>query len=152
MIGWGTEAVGGQNPVCPEIIDPHGPWPSVKKSTAATRMSFSRSTGSAVLLFRLSGVDPHAAVSFPFLAFSIAYGATFAFVGGYVAGIIAARRPIRYLAVLGGAIALSGLVSLVARPGEGAIWSQLATVVLFAPLAVAGGMSGRRRRTTTHTK
>ncbi len=96
--------------------------------------------GSAVLLFQLSGVDPHGPSSGGFRAFSIAYGIVFAVVGGYVTGRVAPLARLAYPIVLGTLIALAGLVSLIARPGEGAIWSQLASMALFGPAAALTGV------------
>ena len=36
------------------------------------------------------------------------------------------------------------LVSLLARPGDGAVWSQLAALLLMAPAAWLGGVLARR--------
>jgi len=102
---------------------------------------------SAVLLFQISKQDPHQTVTLFYGVASTLYGMTFALVGGYAAGRIAGRRPRVQGAAVGGLIALGALVSLIARPGAGAIWSQLAALFLMAPMAVAGGALMAPRRT-----
>ncbi|HEX6965339.1 MAG TPA: hypothetical protein VF166_06040 [Gemmatimonadaceae bacterium] len=94
---------------------------------------------SAVALFRLSGHDPHVSASFAFESFTIAYGILFAGAAGYLATLVVARRDLRAAGMVAGILALVAFVSLVARPGAGAIWTQLSAVVLFAPTVVLGG-------------
>jgi nitrate/nitrite transporter NarK len=64
--------------------------------------------------------------------------------GGYVAARIGrARWPSAVVAVL---IVVGALISLAARPGGGAVWSQLVALFLLAPTALFvsyGRRSGR---------
>jgi len=94
---------------------------------------------SAVLLFSLSGRDPHDAVPAWFLVTSILYGCAFAALGGYLAAVIAGRKAFQHAAILTIVIGAGALVSLLSRPGKGAIWSQLAALLLMAPSAMMGG-------------
>ncbi len=98
---------------------------------------------SAALLFALSGRQAHDPASPAFMVTAIIYGIVFAFVGGWVAAM-AARRRSAALAV-GIIIAVGALISLVASPGSGAIWSQVAALVLMAPAASLAGRFSRRR-------
>lgn len=91
----------------------------------------------SVALFRLAGVEPYAHATAAFVAGSIVYGVAFALLGGYVAARIAIR--IGAARAVGVVIAVAALLSLGIRPGEGAIWSQLAAFALMAPAAVIGG-------------
>jgi len=100
---------------------------------------------SAVLLFRLSGVDPHAAVPTWFLLATVLYGCAFSALGGYLAAWIAGRRAFLHAAVLTIVIAAGALASLIARPGKGAIWSQLTALLLMAPSALLGGYFSEQR-------
>jgi hypothetical protein len=94
---------------------------------------------SAALLFSLSGRDPHDAVPVWFLVTSILYGCAFAALGGYLAALIAQRKVFRHAAILTIVIGAGAFVSLLSRPGKGAIWSQLAALLLMAPSTIAGG-------------
>jgi Na+/melibiose symporter-like transporter len=93
----------------------------------------------AALLFFLSGRDPHDAVPTWFLVTSILYGCAFAALGGYLAAFIARRKVFLHAAILTIIIGTGALVSLLSSPGKGAIWSQLAALLLMAPSAIAGG-------------
>ncbi len=90
-------------------------------------------------LFALSHRDPHVPQDRVFVAFALVYGVIAAVLAGYVAGSIGRARPIAPARTLSLAIAAVAIVSMLARPGGGAVWSQLATLVLFAPSAVVGG-------------
>jgi FtsH-binding integral membrane protein len=74
---------------------------------------------SAVVLFSLSGRDPHQTAGAGFMAFSILYGACFALLGGFVAARIARGAPVRHALAVAVLIAAGATVSLLARPGAG---------------------------------
>ncbi len=90
-------------------------------------------------LFAFSHRDPHAPQDWVFVVFSIVYGVISAILAGYVAGIIARSRPIAAARTLSLAIAAVAIVSMLARPGAGAVWSQLVAIFLLAPSALVGG-------------
>ncbi|HEV2992754.1 MAG TPA: hypothetical protein VG759_30255 [Candidatus Angelobacter sp.] len=94
--------------------------------------------GSAVLLFYLSRVDPHAPAPLGFMAISIAYGVGFALVSGFVAGLISHRRDLIAGMILALIIAVPALISMFSRPGAGALWSQISALVLMAPSGLVG--------------
>jgi len=102
--------------------------------------------GSAVLLFLISRHGPHAPASSGFLVFSVVYGIVFAFLAGYVAAAIAGLGGMLYAMGVAIAIAAGALVSLIARPGKGAIWSQVAALLLMAPAALVGGYVRTQQR------
>lgn len=93
----------------------------------------------AVALFQLSHRDPHAAQDWVFVAFSIVYGLLAAILAGYLAGLIGRHDPMSHARTLALAIAAVAIVSLLARPGAGSVWSQILAIVLFAPAAILGG-------------
>ena len=95
--------------------------------------------GSAVALFALSRQDPHISASPRFLVLSIVYGIFFALLAGYITALIANVNDLRYVLLLAAIMAAAALVSLLARPGAGAIWSQLSALLLMAPAALVGG-------------
>ena len=94
---------------------------------------------SAVVLFHATGRDPHTQQDTTFTAIAIVYGMAFAAVGGLLSALIAGRRPVVHAALVAAVLALGAMASLLSRPGAGAIWSQLAAIVLMRPRA-------RRRR------
>jgi hypothetical protein len=94
--------------------------------------------GSAVLFFRLLKVDPHAPATVRFEVLTIAYGLAFAVLGGFVTDKIARRTDLNCGIALALVIALGATVSMVARPGAGALWTQTVALLLFAPASLAG--------------
>ena len=102
--------------------------------------------GSAVLFFRLTNVDPHSPAAIGFEMLTIVYGLAFALLGGFVAGKIARRTDLLWGIVLALVIALGATVSIIARPGAGALWTQTAALLLFAPASVVGDWIRIRRR------
>ena len=103
---------------------------------------------SAVLLFHLTNIDPHSPAALAFKAFTLAYGFAFAFLSGFVAGRIGRRTDLVCGIALALVIALGATISMIARPGAGALWTQTAALMLFAPASLAGDWTRRRRRAT----
>jgi len=101
---------------------------------------------SAVLLFHLTNVDPHSPAALGFKALTMAYGLTFAYLGGFAAGRIAGRADLLCGIAVALVIALGATISMIARPGAGALWTQAAALLLFAPASLAGDWTRRRRR------
>ena len=94
---------------------------------------------SAVVLFQVTGRDPHAEQEALFTVGAIVYGMAFAAVGGLIAALIAGRRPVLHAGIVGAVLAAGALASLLSRPGAGAVWSQLAALCLMAPSVFVGG-------------
>jgi hypothetical protein len=105
--------------------------------------------GSAVLFFRLLNVDPHSPAAAGFEALTIAYGLAFSSLGGFVAGNLARRTDLACGIALALVIALGATVSTIARPGAGALWTQTAALLLFAPASLAGDWVRKRTRHTS---
>lgn len=105
--------------------------------------------GSAVLYFRLVNVDPHSPATVHFEVLTIAYGLAFALLGGFVTDKIARRMDLNCGIALALVIALGATVSMVARPGAGALWTQTAALLLFAPGSLAGYWVRKRIRRRT---
>ena len=111
------------------------------RSVIAVFIGYVLFAGPSFAIFRVTGQDPHAPAAFSFMALSALGGMFFAAIGGFVAGAIAGRRPIAHgfaTALLLAAGATASLVSTLDHGG--AIWSQVAALVLMAPSAVAGGL------------
>jgi putative membrane protein (TIGR04086 family) len=100
---------------------------------------------SAFALFQISGQPPHQAAPAPFMAGSI----VFALLGGYVAAWLARRRPLAHGLAVAVVLALGAAISLLSTLGKGAIWSQVATLVIMAPCAALGSWLRSRQVTST---
>lgn len=94
---------------------------------------------SAAALFAISGRDPHGVVDTTFMVLSIAFGVIFSFLAGFSAASIARQRRSLHGLAVAVIIAIGAIVSLVAAPGEGSLWSQISALALFAPAAALGG-------------
>jgi len=94
--------------------------------------------GSAVALFQLAGVEPHAPTSGRFFLFGVAYGVFFALLAGYVTAWIARRRVLWPVLVLAAIVAIVAALSLLLARDQAA-WSELAALILMAPAVVVGG-------------
>ena len=94
---------------------------------------------SAFAFFQISGQPPHQAAPIPVMLESIACGMVFALLGGYVAARFARRRPLAHGVAVAVVLALGAAISLLGTLGRGAVWSQVAALLLMAPCAVFGG-------------
>ena len=92
---------------------------------------------SAVLLFQISGQNPHGETTASFMIFVILYGAVFVTIGGFVAKIIAGGKSLLTNYVLAAIMAGFAAFSMLATSGNH--YTQIAAVFLFAPLTILGG-------------
>lgn len=108
--------------------------------------------GSAVVFFHGLNVDPHSPATAHFEGLTIVYGLAFASLGGFVTGKIARRTDLNCGIALAVVIALGATISMIARPGAGALWTQTAAVLLFAPASLVGAWIRKRagQRTDYH--
>ena len=118
---------------------------SIARSILAVVAGYVIFAVSAFAFFRLSGQLPHQTAPLPKMLSSVAVGVVFALLGGYVAAWIARRRPLAHGVAVAILLALGATVSLVSTLGHGAIWSQIAALVLMAPSAALGGWVRARR-------
>jgi len=109
------------------------------RSFAGVLVGYAIFAVSGVLLFQLSGQDPHGEATLPFAIGAIVYGIVFATLGGYVSGLIAGRAPFVHGMIVAGILALGATVSLIKTVGHGHIWSQVAALLTMAPAAALGG-------------
>jgi peptidoglycan/LPS O-acetylase OafA/YrhL len=100
--------------------------------------------GSAVLLFHVTKVDPHSPATVSFEIFTIAYGVAFSLLAGFVTGKIARRTDLVCGIALALVIAVGATISMIARPGAGALWNQTAALLVLAPASLAGDWTRRR--------
>ncbi len=93
---------------------------------------------SAVLLFQLSGINPHADPSIVFIGFTVSYGILFSFVGGLVTQLISRTNQLTMNYILAGIMAGFAAFSMVKSAGNH--YSQIAAIFLFAPSSIIGGL------------
>lgn len=105
----------------------------------------------SVLLFALSGYDPHSPVSLRFEIFSVMCGILFAFVAGYLVAVISPAVPVRPAIMVALFIAASAIFSMLTS-FSAEWWSQLAALFLMSPAVVVGARArARRTRKTSET-
>ena len=109
------------------------------RSLMAILLGYAVFAVSAVALFAISGQDPHSPARASFMIVSILYGACFGVAAGFVAAWVARKAYFVHAFAVGCIIALGAAASLIARPGEGAFWTQFSAMLLFAPLTLLGG-------------
>lgn len=96
-------------------------------------------------LFAFTGHDPHLEPTLLFAAGTIVYGMVFAFLGGWTAGVIAKKEPVRHAVWVAAIMLLLATFSVIVQYGHGSMWSQLSAIVLMAPCAAAAGVLRKNR-------
>jgi hypothetical protein len=94
---------------------------------------------SAVLLFQLSGIDPHADPTMGVLLLTVTYGIVFSFMGGYLTQVISGTRTLTVNYVMAGLMVVFAAFSLLKTTGNH--YSQITAIVLFAPSSILGGLT-----------
>jgi len=112
---------------------------NIIKSIVAVVVGYLVFAISALAFIKLSGQPPHGEVPIPFIVAITVFGIVAAMAGGYVAAWLAGRRPLAHALAVATIIALGATVSLIATLGKGAIWSQVAALVLIVPSTILGG-------------
>jgi len=102
--------------------------------------------GSTLLLLYLTRTDPHASASLRFMLLAIACGVACAVLSGFIAGWIGQRADIIIGMVLACIIAVPAAITVISRPGQGAVWSQMAALFLMAPAALIGDWLRKTRQ------
>lgn len=98
----------------------------------------------AVLLFQISGVDPHSDPSISFLAAVIACGMLSSSTGGFVVQLISTDKKLRINYIL--ALIIAGFAAFSYFKTTGNHYSQIAAILLFAPFSILGGYIAIRKR------
>jgi predicted membrane metal-binding protein len=98
---------------------------------------------SAVLLFQLSGIDPHTDPSIGIIALTIIYGLLFSFLGGLLTQLISRTGKLTINYIL--ACLMAGFATFSLFKAAGNHYSQLAAIFLFAPASIAGGFAYIRK-------
>jgi hypothetical protein len=99
---------------------------------------------SAAVLFNVSGMDPHAAASMPFMIGTTIYGIVFAALGAFVATKLAPNNPHIHAFVVAALIDLGAIASLVLQPAGDSMWSQIATIAFMSTAAIVVGLIRRQ--------
>ncbi|HKV92724.1 MAG TPA: hypothetical protein VJW20_09270 [Candidatus Angelobacter sp.] len=105
--------------------------------------------GGSALLFYAVKMDPHAPAPTRFIVLSSLAGIVLALVGGLVAGWIGRRADLTCGLILAVIIAGGAIVSLIGKPGAGAVWSQMIALLLMSPAALAGDWLRLRKSGST---
>jgi hypothetical protein len=110
---------------------------SILRNAFAVILGYATFVVSAVLLFQLSGIDPHADPSMGVLILVIVYGMIFSFAGGFLTQLISKTERLAINYVLAGLMAGFATFSLFKSTGNH--YTQLAAIFLFAPSSILGG-------------
>lgn len=105
---------------------------------------------STLTVFKISGQQAHADASASFMVLSSVVGVLAAFVGGYVAAVVAGRKPFEHALATAALLATGATVSLISTIGKGAIWSQVSALALMAPSMAWGGWVRATRERRAH--
>ena len=98
---------------------------------------------SALVLFKFSGIDPHANPSWLTLFLTVGYGLIFSFLGGFTAHWISGTKTLTVNYVL--AFIMAGFAAFSFFKTSGNHYSQLAAIFLFAPASVLGGWFRKKK-------
>lgn len=103
---------------------------------------------SMVLLWMIFGYKPKDVPPDGFLVFSVFFECLFAFGGGYVSALVAARKQLVHTGILAGIVAILGVLSLVCPQNELPWWANLATAFPIAPCFLLGGLMTIRQKSS----
>jgi len=98
---------------------------------------------SSLLLFKLSGQKPHAPATVSFQILTAIYGVIFSFLSGFVVQLIARDKTLRSNYALG--LIMAGFATFSFFKAEGAYWTQLLAIFIFAPVSILGGLFWLKR-------
>lgn len=91
----------------------------------------------SILLFRLSGVNPHTEASIAFMFLTFVYGTIFSFLSGFVCQMIINKRNLKVNYIL--FIIMAGFATFSLFKSDGSSWTQLLAIFVFAPVSILGG-------------
>ena len=114
------------------------------RNTIAIISGYATFVISAVLLFQLSGIDPHADPSVGIMVLVVVYGMCFSFIGGFLTQWISKSPMLTVNYVL--ACIIAGFAAFSLFKSEGNHYTQIAAIFLFAPASVLGGMARLRKQ------
>ena len=88
--------------------------------------------------FRWTGQDPSSGATPTFMMGAFAWGIVCSVAAGWTAAKVAQRHETLHGALVGGVIAILALISMYLSR-DGAWWTEIAAIVIFAPFAILGG-------------
>ncbi|MEN2402996.1 hypothetical protein GKZ90_0024635 [Flavobacterium sp. MC2016-06] len=91
----------------------------------------------SVLLFKVSGVKPHAEASAAFMFLTFVYGSVFSFLSGLVTQFIARTRNLKINYIF--FFIMAGFAAFSLFKSDGSSWTQLLAIFVFAPISILGG-------------
>ena len=98
----------------------------------------------SLVLFKLSGQNPHADPTVSFVIVTIIYGGIFSFIAGFIAQLIVRTKNLNVNYIL--AFILAGFAAFSFFKSSGNYWTQLTAILVFAPVSILGGLFFLRRR------
>jgi len=113
------------------------------RKTIAVIAGYAVFTISSVLLFRLTGQNPHQGAPVSFMRITAAYGILFSVLAGLVVQFIAKQTTLGLNLVLACVIFLFAAMSMLLSGGSH--WTQWFAMFIFAPISVLGGYLANRR-------
>jgi hypothetical protein len=111
---------------------------SILRNIVAIVLGYAIFVISALLLFKLSGIDPHQEPSVGFIIVSIIFGLVFSFAGGFVTQLLSKPGSLVVNYFLAFIIASFAVFSMIKTSGN--YYSQIVAIFLFAPASVIGGL------------
>ncbi len=98
----------------------------------------------SLVLFRISGQNPHSNPEIGFVVLTVIYGAVFSFIAGFSTQLIAKTRNLKINYVL--AIIIAGFATFSLFKSQGNHWTQLLAIFIFAPTSILGGLFNNRQK------
>lgn len=114
------------------------------RKTLAVIVGYAIFVASSLLLFKLSGQNPHGQTTISFQLITAIYGVVFSFLSGLVLQFIARTNNLNLNYVL--AFIIAGFATFSLMKAEGSHWTQLMAILIFAPASVLGGLFYIRRK------
>jgi hypothetical protein len=100
--------------------------------------SYAIFVATSLVLFKISGQDPHSDPTTFFVILTTIYGVVFSFVAGLVTQPIARTTNLKLNYIL--AFIIAGFATFSFFKSEGNHWTQLLAIFIFAPVSILGGL------------
>ena len=115
---------------------------TIVRNIAAVVVGYLIFAVSALLLFKLGGIDPHAEAGTATTLLVVLFGAIFSFVAGCVAKVISASRTLIVNVVLAALMFAFAAFSSLRSTGDH--YTQFAAMFIFAPVSILGGLVSKK--------
>ena len=114
---------------------------NIARNIAAVIVGYLVFAVSALLLFKLAGIDPHAETGTRIVLLVVVFGAVFSFVAGIVTKAVASSSSLVVNFVL--AVLIFAFAAFSALQSSGNHYTQIAAMFVFAPVSILGGYVGK---------